>query len=51
MSTQNDDSKVRINELESELKSITVRYQLIKNELIVVLFLYKKINKKGIDSL
>ena len=34
MSTQNDDSKVRINELESELKSITVRYQLIKNELI-----------------
>ena len=34
MSTQNDDSKLKINELESELKSITVRYQLIKNELI-----------------
>ncbi len=34
MSTQNDDSKIRINELEAELKSMTVRYQLIKNELI-----------------
>jgi hypothetical protein len=34
ISVLNDDSKVKINELEFELKSLTVRYQLIKNELI-----------------